>query len=136
MNYWGDDRDILEAAYPSCTSFVTFHNEYKTGLLESIDCGIVFLFSKYSATSITRFKFLCYALEDSAPWDQFEVIVIDVDGLKCGNPFAIYEQFSGNGDAFWIQSGQIINSLGNAWSNETFDVHTKHLWGYLHRSVN
>src|SRR5476649_2729815 len=35
----------------------------------------------WSGPSAVKFKYACYALEDSVPWDSFAFHAIDVDGL-------------------------------------------------------
>jgi hypothetical protein len=120
MSYWGDRRDDLESAYPTCTSFLRFHRGYRDGMLEGIRCGVVFLFAAWSGPSIMRFKFACYALEDTVPWDRFTFDVVDVDGLRSGNPFEAHEKLGGYGEVFWVRSGKIEQSMGRDWSNERF----------------
>jgi hypothetical protein len=127
MSYWGDRRDELEKAYPTCTSFLRFHPEYQDSAIEGIRCGIVFLYAAWSGPSGMRFKSACYALEDSVPWDRFTFDVVDVDGLTSSNRFEAHETLGGYGEAFWIHSGKILKSMGRDWSNHRFDQFTQEL---------
>jgi len=127
MSYWGDRRDDLESAYPTCTSFLKFHPEYRDGLIEHIRCGIVILYAAWPGPSVVRFKFACYAVEDSVPWDLFTFDVVDFDGLKPGNPFETHEKLGGYGEAFWIHSGKILKSMGSEWANDRFNQFTQEL---------
>ena len=127
MNYYGDHRDLLEKLYPSCTYFSSYHSEYPEGLIEGISCGVVFLIAFWSAPAVARFKYCCYGLKDSVPWDRFELHIIDADGLKPEDPFSDLQRLGGYGEAFWIRSGTIVNSIGSEWSNERFDELTRRL---------
>ena len=125
--YYGDRRDDLEALYPTSISFCTFHQDYSLGLIESISLGVVFLIAFWSGPAVQKFKLVCYALEDSVPWDRFKFHVIDTDGLKAGNPFETHESLGGYGEAFWIRQGAIVSSMGKEWSNDRFDTLTREL---------
>ena len=127
MSYWGDRRDQLEALYPTCTSFCHYHAQFPHSLVEQTRCGVIFLHAFWSGPSVARFKYACYALEDSVSWDSFEFHIIDVDGLPPGSVFERHQQLGGYGEAFWIKDGGIIASQGRDWSNEQFDAHTSNL---------
>ena len=127
MSYWEDRRDELDKLYPSCNSFVKFHEKYNRGLVESIRCGVVFLYAPWSGPALSRFKFSCYALEDSVPWERFSFDVVNVDGLGSGEPFTREEALGGYGEVFWVSSGKIIESMGREWSKEIFSLNTQRL---------
>lgn len=127
MSYWKDKRDDLESAYPTCTTFLRFHPEYRDDLMQEIQCDIMFLYAVWSDTSIKRFQFACYALEDSVPWDRFTFDVVNVQGLSAGNPLMADEAWDDCGKAYWIRSGKILQSMGSDWSNEKFDQFTREL---------
>jgi hypothetical protein len=87
MNYWGDRRDQLETLYPACTSFCHYHAKLPPHLVEQTKLGVIFLHAFWSGPSVVKFKYACYALEDSVPWESFEFHVVDVDGLLPGSIF-------------------------------------------------
>ncbi|MEZ5301808.1 MAG: hypothetical protein R3F11_14330 [Verrucomicrobiales bacterium] len=127
MSYWGDRRDDLERAYPSCTSFLTYHPEYREGLIEGIRCGVIFLYASWSGPTVERFKLACYALEDSVPWDRFAFEVVDVDGVAPGSPFDEHQRLGGYGESLWILSGRVFRSMGADWSMKKFGRFTDEL---------
>ncbi|MEM7397168.1 MAG: hypothetical protein AAF492_33010 [Verrucomicrobiota bacterium] len=127
MSYWGDNRDQLEEYYPTSTSFCRYHSDDSGEFIQRIEKGIIFLMAFRSSQAVKRYTSLCYALEDSVPWDQFEFHVIDVDGLGPANAFSEHEKPGGEGEIFWIRDGKIVDSIGPDWSPEKVDEKTKKL---------
>jgi hypothetical protein len=127
MNYWGDRRDQLETLYPTCMSFCHYHAKFVHSLVEQTKRGVIFLHAFWSGPSAAKFKYACYALEDSVPWDSFEFHVVDVDGLPASSIFEQHQQLGGYGEAFWIKDGSVFASQGREWSNEQFNENTSNL---------
>ncbi len=86
--YYGDDRDLLEAIYPTCTTFV------RTTIPERAEMAIEVAFDPTSLEERKPFSILCYAYEDS-----YDLMAVPLAFL-CSN----------RAEITWRKNGSIIKT--------------------------
>jgi hypothetical protein len=135
VSYYNDARDVLEAAYPACTSFLRYHAQPTVAGLRRRACGIVMVLSPDLPSALERFKLVCYGLEDSMPWNRFHFDVYDFRGIDEVLPLlSAHGPIRGAGELFWIDHGAIADAMIEKFEWACFDEFTKKLLGAQSRT--
>ena len=126
MSYYNDARDTLEAAYPTCTSFLRYHRQPTIAGLQRRARGVAMVLSFALPSVPERFNQVCYGLEDSVPWSQFRFDVYDFAGIAEVLPIlAVHGSVRGAGELFWVAHGEIIGAMTEQFEWPRFDALTE-----------
>jgi hypothetical protein len=127
-SYYNDGRDILEAAYPTSTSFARYHSHPTLAGFERRRRGVALVLSLHSESAIERFRSVCYALEDSVSWDNFCFDVYDFNGIVELLPtLSACGPVTGAGEAFWVLHGHIVAAMISDYDATHFEKITADL---------
>ena len=103
--YYGDDRDLLESIYPTCTSFV------QTSVPDSVSASIEIAFDPTNEEQQKQFSTLCYAYEDSYDWNIVPLV---------------YSRSEKN-EIIWRKEGSVIRRVTLEESVRQFDKFTNEI---------
>ena len=121
-SYYNDGRDILEAAYPTCTSFARYHSHPTLVGFKRRARGVAIVLSLQSDAALERFRRVCYQLECSVPWDHFSFDVYDFSGIAELMPlFSVHGTIVGAGEILWVLHGRIFAAMTSSYSPTAFD---------------
>ena len=84
--YYGDDRDLLESIYPTCTSFV--RNTIPAAARASVEVAL----NPNKEEEKKLFNLLCYSYEDSYDWNALPLVFCR----------------SGRSEITWRKNGSIV----------------------------
>ena len=123
-----DAISILKLDEPPFAGRVGFLTETDRSVLEEIQFGILFVMAFWSGTSLQSFARLKKCLSNFDPNSLLEVVVVDTDG--CPDLYEVPEllgKMHGNGEAAWIQEGQIMTIASFGSAPDIFEAFTTQL---------
>jgi len=113
---------------PRLAKRTRFYSEADRAIIETIQCGVLFIMAFWSGPARLAFAELKRALEAVDPGGRLELVVVDTDG--CPELYELPEfagKLAGAGEAAWVQGGQIVRTSGDGYHPECFESYTRQL---------